>query len=900
MVAVSAQAAPLRVLRGSEGGTGTSTAAAGDVGKCLSVLTANPLTFNYATCSGAGSTANWFVGTGYGAATSSTLGFTNGFLSSASSTISSSLRLSTLTSGVLGVGTDGLVYKTGTSSPTFGSEFSYTGTTGYFLNGTDGTLSLAAGGIALTKLAVQSANTVLVNQTSGNASPTALATSTFALGLYGFGSNGQQLTWNNGVPGWTSTSSPTSPITWTPAGGYSCATCLTANQTITLSGVVTGSGATSIVTAFGTMAQGVLTNPASAATIPTANATTTLYGPAFTALTTNYFVGVGSTTPWAQFSINPTGFGNGAPMFAIGSTSTTTLVVSSAGLTGFGTTTPTAVVAINPIVDNGVRPPFLIGSTTGGTSFIVSNNSRVGVGTSSPGSLFSVQGVANFNTATTSFIVGLDTTRVRTTAASTLNGLVLSNITGSAQCLHVDANGTITGTGADCSSATGNSKWATSTSAVYNNAIYANGGTATIVGIGTTTPAFGLQIASSTGPQLALSGTGLATSTWTFRATDAGYLYISTSSPGFMNGIRYATTTATNALTIAPNGNVGLGTSSPVAGLHIYDTTSNGVGRASILIGGNDAGDTDYWMGRSGNNDSTSNDLFLWGTGNIVGSNVVMSLDGVKLQQGIGTSTPWATLSVNPTATNTGPQFVVGSSTMTSLMVSNTNLIGIGTTSPWALLSVNGDAFLNGKPLFSVGSTSTTTLTITNAGYTGFGTTTPWAQLSINPTADNGAKPQFVIGSSTMTNFLVANSGLIGIGTSTPWSRFTLDRNLGLASSSITVAQYSPATSTAQVIDCRDSNTIHVSIGTSATTITLKNMVGGQGCKVWISNPSTTAGTITWATSGQELYWTGGTIPTQTTTANKRDLWSFTADQIPSGATTTPKTTVNGAATLNF
>ncbi len=111
-----------------------------------------------------------------------------------------------------------------------------------------------------------------------------------------------------------------------------------------LSGAVTSSG--SNVTAFGTLAQGVLGNPASAATIPTAQATSTLYGPAFTVLTTNYFTGFGSSTPWGQVSINPLASLGSAPAFVIGSSSATMFAINSSGHIQSAATQPATSTAI--------------------------------------------------------------------------------------------------------------------------------------------------------------------------------------------------------------------------------------------------------------------------------------------------------------------------------------------------------------------------------------------------------------------------------------------------------------------------------------------------------------------------------------------------------------------------
>lgn len=57
---------------------------------------------------------------------------------------------------------------------------------------------------------------------------------------------------------------------------------------------------------------------------------------------------------------------------------------------------------------------------------------------------------------------------------------------------------------------------------------------------------------------------------------------------------------------------------------------------------------------------------------------------------GIGTTTPWATLAVNPIAGNAANQFVVGSSTATNFIITNAGKVGIGSTTPFSPLTVVG------------------------------------------------------------------------------------------------------------------------------------------------------------------------------------------------------------------
>lgn len=73
--------------------------------------------------------------------------------------------------------------------------------------------------------------------------------------------------------------------------------------------------------------------------------------------------------------------------------------------------------------------------------------------------------------------------------------------------------------------------WATSTGAFTNSIFPNSGSTNTGIGIGTTTPAWTLQIASSTRPQLTLSDSGVLTNNhWSFRNA-GGLFYLATSSP---------------------------------------------------------------------------------------------------------------------------------------------------------------------------------------------------------------------------------------------------------------------------------------------------------------------------------------------------------------------------------
>ena len=77
-------------------------------------------------------------------------------------------------------------------------------------------------------------------------------------------------------------------------------------------------------------------------------------------------------------------------------------------------------------------------------------------------------------------------------------------------------------------------------------------------------------------------------------------------------------------------------------------------------------------------------------------------------------------------------------------------------------------------------------------------------------------------------------------------------------------------------------------------TFTLINMTPGKSCRVIVQNGNTTASTVTWKVQAGIIVWTGGTAPTQTTTANKDDVYSF----ITTAGSSTMETL--GAVSQNF
>ncbi len=189
------------------------------------------------------------------------------------------------------------------------------------------------------------------------------------------------------------------------------------------------------------------------------------------------------------------------------------------------------------------------------------------------------------------------------------------------------------------------------------------------VGIGTTTPGWGFQVASSTGPQLALSDRTLNGDHFVFRNAGNGgvgnALTIATSSP-----VTYATTSLSNIFTLNRNGSLCIGggcTPMSVSGLFIRDQEGTG---PTLFMGGNDGGDTDWQLRRFADNDSVSDDRLSFGTGNATSTpSEFVTFDSTG-KTGFASTSPYGLVSVEMGTTNptlvvqnqgsSSPAFIIG------------------------------------------------------------------------------------------------------------------------------------------------------------------------------------------------------------------------------------------------
>lgn len=145
--------------------------------------------------------------------------------------------------------------------------------------------------------------------------------------------------------------------------------------------------------------------------------------------------------------------------------------------------------------------------------------------------------------------------------------------------------------------------------------------------------------------------------------------------------------------------------------------------------------------------------------------------DGVSSGRlGIGSTSPWGKLSVNPIAVDTGPEFVVGSSTATQLIVANGGSVGIGSTSPTASLTVQSNSStLN---VISIATTTTKMLSWIDAKgnqYTGgdVPTINSCGSGATLETGSNNTSGRIFVGSTALLKSCVINFADGGF-TSTP------------------------------------------------------------------------------------------------------------------------------------
>jgi hypothetical protein len=390
------------------------------------------------------------------------------------------------------------------------------------------------------------------------------------------------------------------------------------------------------------------------------------------------------------------------------------------GNVGIGTTNPTFKLDVSGTVraSTYLVTPLIY---SGGGNVVFGNvaqfNDFVGIGTTSPENKLHVQQSALYNgTHTTPGI------RIKSDGASAIGNyhgtIALSRGTGSVAISAVQE-----ATDSDVMglaffthpSSTG------SDAAVEKMRIDHDGN----VGIGTTSPGDKLDISSTTGPQIRLTRNA-GTEYSTLYSDSAGGLVISSYSGGSSN-YQVFRINSSEKLRIINNGNVGIGTTSPAAGLQVAKggTTipSAGSSTASAVFG-NSTSDDNYGVAIGANSSGIGYISSQRTDGNATTYNLAIQPNGGNV--GIGTTSPGKKLEVVSDTTYDGIQ-IKGSSIPTLGIIDTTN------NAKFVAYVRDSDATIGmetNHPL-TINTNNTERMRITSAGNVGIGTTSPQQELHV-------------------------------------------------------------------------------------------------------------------------------------------------------------------------
>ncbi len=220
---------------------------------------------------------------------------------------------------------------------------------------------------------------------------------------------------------------------------------------------------------------------------------------------------------------------------------------------------------------------------------------------------------------------------------------------------------------------------------------------------------------------------------------------------------------------------------------------------------------------------------------------------------GIGTSSPWAQLSINPNGI-TGPAFVIGSSSITNFVVTNSGNVGIGTESPGALLHVNNQSLMgagtallrsysqleltrSGDPYLELRNLNAASLG--NGGFIDFnakdngGTEQTIAQFggqtdATHATAPGGRLVFFTTAAGSVAaveRMRIDSAGNVGIGTTSPYAKLSVN---GQVVGSYFTATSTSATSTFPYLTVTQTN-LGTVVGGLWNGTAISNVYGGTG-----------------------------------------------------------------------
>jgi hypothetical protein len=389
------------------------------------------------------------------------------------------------------------------------------------------------------------------------------------------------------------------------------------------------------------------------------------------------------------------------------------------GTTLTGLTPATTYDALIKVGDNGPLSATAkyVGDGLGNDSVVALSTSSVGIGTTSPTQLLHVAG----NVRITGALYDGNN------AAGTSGQILSSTGTGTdwvskSDLSLVDGSGT----------ANYVSKWS-DTDTLTNSIIYDNG---SAVGIGTSSPNRLLTIKNSSDGANGLSFQSYAST------SELGYIrYEQTNdildianTSGFASGGLKFSTSNTERMRITSAGNVGIGTASPAAKLHVdgaFGTSSGayisgstygmlgvnrGASNASAGVQYYNIGSQKWFAGIYENTDNFG--FYSVGT-----SSFPMVIEYSTGNVGIGTSSPAGNLHI-ASATDTGIRIQAGASSLSYIDLADT-----ASGAPAGSIAYNHivDALT-----FATGGSNTERMRITTTGNVGIGTSSPASKLDVN------------------------------------------------------------------------------------------------------------------------------------------------------------------------
>lgn len=493
-------------------------------------------------------------------------------------------------------------------------------------------------------------------------------------------------------------------------------------------------------------------------------------------------VGIGTTSPANNFHV----FGYNSPAIKVESGSD----VSDASFIAKGPSGITSPVFVAFVEGSGAGPSpngywevgylasgnylYFAGGNTYVEKMVITDAGKVGIGTTSPGTLFGVQGD----------IVGAG--RLTVSSISATSSSATSNVSGN---LTIGGNLAVSGT----STLTGvSSGFVTSSNNIAGSGLLniSGTGTSTITGKFEVTGA----ILAESGQRVCTSGNGIC------GGTASG-----TINTGTANSVAYYPSTGTTVDDVSflsvdtTNNRLGIGTSTPYASLSVvgkavfdsFTATSSSAtstinGGLSILgtlgIGTTAPGAKLQIEGVSNNaavrlRETTSSIYAYLGfvdtSGNfafdLIGNNYMSfttNSTGRMLITGAGnigiggTTTPWGRLGITGADTSTTNALVVADSLDTPRMVvQNSGNVGIGTSSPFGRLSIKGAGSSSGKGFVFADSGNAIKFVVQDDGNVGIGVSNPQTTLE-------------VLGTASTTDLMISNKA--GVGTSTPAKTFSL------------------------------------------------------------------------------------------------------------------------------